>query len=170
MHNKEELSAVKPIFKDANLDAFDCGVPALNEYLKRYAYLNHQSGSSRAYIVTRGEKRVVGFYTLSYGDVAHSEAPERVKKVLGKYPVPVLLIARLAVDKAEQGIGLGAALVKDAILRAVQASDIAGLRAMLVHTKDGKAKAFYEKFGFEPSPVNQFHLYLLMKDIKKALE
>ncbi len=170
MCNKTKLSRIKPISKDINTDKFDCGIPVLNEYLEKYAYTNHQAGSSRTYTVTGSEDKVVGFYTLSFGDVSYKESSDRMKKGLGKYPVPVLVLARLAVDKTVQKIGLGAALVKDAVLRAVQASDIAGLRAVLVHAKDDKARTFYEKFGFEPSPVNKFHLYLLIKDIKKIFD
>jgi GNAT superfamily N-acetyltransferase len=88
-----------------------------------------------------------------------------VAKGLGGYPVPVILLARLAVDRTEQGKGLGAALLKDAILRAASAADIVGCRALLVHAKDKQAQAFYQRFGFEPSPVNELHLFLLMKDI-----
>lgn len=170
MNDKTQLSQVHSILKNSIINEFDCGVSELNNYLKKFAYQNHQAGSSRVYIVTGEENKVVAFYTLSFGSISYSDAPDRVKKGLGKYPVPVILLARLAVDKTQQGKGLGQALVKDAILRAYQASEIAGLRAILIHAKDEQAKNFYEQFGFSPSPIDKFHLYLLMKDIKNIVE
>ena len=160
--------AVMPLDKDHDLSSFDCGVESLNDYLRKYAYLNHQNRSARTYIAVRSG-RVVGYYTLAAGSVRCEETPQRVAQGLGQYPVPVILLARLGVDVAEQGRGLGKALLKGAVLRAAQASDIIGSRAVLTHAKDEKAKAFYSKFGFEPSPVNELHLYLLMKDIKNTL-
>jgi GNAT superfamily N-acetyltransferase len=149
---------------DHELSAFDCGAPALNDYLRKYAFQNHQSHSARTYVATRG-RRVVGYYTLAAASVGREEAPARVAKGMSRHPVPIILLARLAVDRAEQGKGLGAALLKDALLRAAQAADVIGCRAVLVHAKDEAAKRFYQKFGFEPSPVDELHLYLLMKDI-----
>src|SRR5438105_1194372 len=97
-------------------------------------------------------------------------SPARVAKGLARHPIPIILLARLAVDRGEQGKGLGAALLKDALLRAAQASDIIGCRAVLVHAKDQTAKAFYQRYGFEPSPVDDLHLYLLMKDLRASTE
>src|SRR5208337_3096221 len=154
--------------KGHDLSAFDCGVPRLNDYLRKYALTNHQNRSARTYVAERGE-RVVGYYTLAAGSVGREETPRRVAKGLGQYPVPVILLARLAVNMSEGGRGLGGGLVKDAILRAAQAADIIGVRALLTHAKDEAAKTFYQHFGFEPSPVNELHLFLLMKDIQKTL-
>ena len=168
MDGEEPLKRPSPLEKGHDVSRFDCGVESLDAYLRKYAYLNHQNRSARTYVATRG-RRVVGYYTLAAGSVSREETPRRVAQGLGQYPVPVVLLARLGVDSREQGKGLGKALLKDAILRALQASDVIGSRAILTHAKDDKARAFYTKFGFEPSPVNQFHLYLLMKDIKKAL-
>ncbi len=168
MKAETPLGRPTPLDRDYDVSSFDCGVVSLNDYLQKYAYLNHQNRSSRTYVAVRG-KRVVGYYTLAAGSVRCEETPPRVAKGLGRYPVPVILLARLGVDVAEQGRGLGKALLKDAILRAFQASGIIGCRAILTHAKDEKAKAFYGKFGFEASPVHEFHLYLLMKDIKKSL-
>ncbi len=150
------------------IDNFDCGNESLNSYLKRYAIINNQNGSSKTYVTTRGN-RVVGYYSLTLGSVTKEEAPPRVGRGLANYPVPVIIIARLAVDKTEQGAGIGKGLLKDALLRIIGAADIIGGRAVLVHTKHERAKSFYEHFGFEPSPIDQFHLYLLLKDIKKTL-
>ena len=107
--------------------------------------------------------------SLAYGSVSLEEAPQSVKSGLPKHPIPVILLARLPVDSTEQGRGLGAALLKDALLRTIQAADIAGLRAMLVHAKDDSAKRFYEKFGFEPSPIDAYHLFLRLSDILSSL-
>ena len=158
-----------PLEKGHDLAVFDCGVQRLNDYLRKYALTNHQNRSARTYVALRGE-RVVGYYTLAAGSVGREEAPRRVAQGLGQYPVPVILLARLAVDISEQGHGLGGGLLKDAILRAAQAADIIGVRALLIHAKDEAARTFYTRFGFEPSPVNELHLYLLMKDIQKTLE
>jgi GNAT superfamily N-acetyltransferase len=156
-----------PLTRHHDLTAFDCGAPALNDYLRKHALQNHQNRSARTYVTTR-DNRVVGYYTLAAGSVAHEGVPERVAKGLGKYPVPIILLARLAVDRTEQGKGVGAALLRDALLRALQAADLVGCRAVLVHAKDATAQAFYRKFDFEPSPIDELHLYLLIKDIQAS--
>jgi len=154
-----------PLAKGHDLTAFDCGTPALNDYLSKHALQNQQNRSARTY-VTVLENRVVGYYTLVAGSVSREDVPPRVAKGLGNYPVPIILLARLAVDQKEQGQGLGASLLKDALLRSAQASDIVGCRAVLVHAKNQTAQAFYRKFGLEPSPVDDLHLYVLVKDIR----
>jgi GNAT superfamily N-acetyltransferase len=168
MANEQPLPRPVPLTKAHELSAFDCGAPPLNEYLRKFALQNHQNHSARTYVTTRAQQ-VVGYYTLAAGSVGRADVPARIAKGLENYPVPVILLARLAVDRTEQGKGLGAALLKDALLRVAQASDIVGIRAMLVHAKDQQAKAFYQKFDFEPSPVDELHLYLLMKDIHANL-
>jgi GNAT superfamily N-acetyltransferase len=155
-----------PLDKRHDAAAFQCGAPPLDDYLRKYALQNHQNHSARTYVTTR-EGSIVGYYTLAAGSVRRDETPPRVAQGLGNYPVPIILLARLAVDRSEQGKGLGAALLKDAILRSAQAAEIVGCRALLVHAKDHTAQAFYRKFGFEPSPIDALHLYLLMKDIKR---
>ncbi len=157
-----------PLKRHHECDDFDCGVEPLNDYLKRFAWTNQQAGASRTYVTARG-KRVFGYYSLAYGSVEHEAAPQRVQKGLAKHPIPVMLLARLAVDRAEQGHGLGKGLLKDALLRTLQASKIAGLRAVIVHAKNDGAKAFYKRFGFQPSPLDEFHLMLLLKDLKKLV-
>ena len=155
-------------FIDRN--AFDCGVPALNEYLKQYALQNQKKHAARTYVATRGN-RTVGYYSLAYGSVSVKEVPQSVKSGLSRHPIPVILLARLAVDLSEQGHGLGAAmLLKDALLRTIQAAEIAGLRAMLVHAKDDAAMSFYEKFGFEASSIDTYHLFLRVSDILGSLK
>lgn len=154
--------------REHDRNSFDCGVQPLNDFLKKFAWQNQRKSSSRTYVATRGN-RIVGYYTLSFGGVSHEESPEIVSAGLGKYQIPVVLLARLAVDISEKGQGLGKGLLLDAFRRAVQASEIAGLRAFLVHAKDESAKAFYEKFDFDPSPENEFHLFLLISQIREYL-
>jgi GNAT superfamily N-acetyltransferase len=166
MDKEAPLSPPAPLDAGHDLAAFECGAPALNEYLRRYAYQNHQSNAARTYVATRGP-RVVGYYTLA-ASVRREETSARVAKGLARHPIPVILLARLAVDRAEQGKELGKALLRDALRRAAQAADLIGCRAVLVHAKDEAAKAFHQRFGFEPSPVDDLHLFLLMKDIKAS--
>jgi GNAT superfamily N-acetyltransferase len=117
--------------------------------------------------VLNGE--VIGYYSLSTASVEHEQAPERAKKGLARHPVPVIPIARLAVDHTWQGKGLGAALLLDALRRVVSAADIVGIRAVLVHAKDEAAKRFYQHFDFDPSPVDPMHLFLLVKEIARLI-
>lgn len=162
------LTSPIPLEPRHDLTAFDCGVPALNNYLKKYALQNQQSQSARTYVATRAD-RVVGYYTLAAGSARREETPARVAKGLAAHPVPVILLARLAVDETEKGKRLGAGLLKDALTRAAVAADIIGCRAIMVHAKDERASAFYQRFGFEPSPSDPFRMFLLMKDLKASL-
>ena len=148
--------------------AFDCGSTALNDFLRKYAALNQRNDSARPYVVARG-RRIVGYFTLAAGSVGYDETTARMRKGLARHPVPVILLARLAVDRTEQGQGLGKALVKDAMRKTMQAAGIIGCRAVLVHAKDKAAKRFYQGFGFEPSPVDEFRLFLLMKDFRASI-
>ncbi|HEY3972418.1 MAG TPA: GNAT family N-acetyltransferase [Candidatus Sulfotelmatobacter sp.] len=163
------LSKVEVISASHDLTGFDCGLhQSLNDWLKRFALVNQKNESARTYIVHRGNS-VVGYYSISAGSVSIEEASTRISKGLARHPIPVILLARLAVDKDEQGTGLGKALLKDALARIVQAADIVGARAVLVHAIDEPARRFYEHFGFEPSPIHELRLMLLMKDLRKAL-
>ena len=159
------LSSPVPIAEEHQTDSFDCGVAPLNEYLRQYALANNQNRSSRTYVAMNGS-RIAGYYTLSNGSVNHDEAPVRVVHGLGRYPIPITLLARLAVDQSEKGKGIGRGLLKDAVLRCYQASELVGSRAIVTHAKDEEAKSFYQRFQFAPSPMNEFHLYLLMKDVR----
>lgn len=145
---------------------FDCGIEILNEYLRKHALQNQYSQGARSYVATRN-KIIVGYFTLAYGSVSPEKAPLRITQGLGRYPIPLLILARLAVDINEKGKGLGKALLKQALLKAIQASEIAGLRAVLVHAKDENSKAFYQRYGFISSPLDELSLYLLMKDVRK---
>jgi GNAT superfamily N-acetyltransferase len=168
MATQDPLTSPVPLEKNHDVSTFDCGVEPLNEFLHRFAWQNQQNRSARSYESLRGS-RVVGFYSLAAASVRRDEATPRVAKGLANHPIPVFLIAQLAVDQNEKGRGLGAALLKDALLRSLQAADIVGCRAVVVHAKDGVAQAFYRKYGFESSPIDEFHLLLLMKDIKANL-
>lgn len=145
---------------------FDCGREELNRFLARYALANQQAGSARTYVAIAGEM-VVGYYSLAVGEVAYGGAPERLSKGLARHPIPIMLLARLAVAIIWQGKGLGSGLLKDAMGRTLQAAEIAGIRALAVHAMDERARAFYEHFGFAPSPTDPLHLFLLLKDIKR---
>jgi predicted N-acetyltransferase YhbS len=145
---------------------FDCGVEPLNIYLKQYALQNQKKGIVRNYVTCR-DHRVAAYYSLAYGSVAQTEAPAKMIKGTGKYPVPVVLLARLAVDLGDKGRGLGKALLKNAVLRTLQAAEIAGLKAIVVHAKDDQAKAFYEKHGFIPSSQDRMHLFFPLNPLRK---
>lgn len=168
MKSKDSLRPPELLTEDHDVSVFGCGKAPLNQYLKRYALANQQNEISRTYVATR-DKRVVGYYTLTFGSVSHDEATAKIKAELPQYPIPIILLARLAVDQKEAGKGLGKGLLKDALLRTVQAADIAGLRAMLTHAKDEEAKQFYLRYGFEESPIQPLTLMLSIKDIRASL-
>jgi GNAT superfamily N-acetyltransferase len=164
------LSKVEAISDSHDVSRFDCGAhQSLDEWLKRFALGNQKNESARTYVVHRSGV-VVGYYSVSAGSVSLEESPARIVKGLARHPIPVILLARLAVDKGEQGTGLGKALLKDALARIAQAADIVGARAVLVHAIDESARKFYQHFDFELSPVHELQLMLLMKDLRKALE
>jgi len=161
--------AVRKLLPADEIDVFDCGQAALNQYLQRFALSNQKAHSAQTY-VSCCDGVVVGFYSLAVGSVAPIDAAPRVIKGLARYPVPVMVLARLAVDLQHQGVGLGKALLKDALLRTAQAADIAGIRALLVHAKDDAARQWYLNWEFEPSPTDPLHLYLLLKDLKAMVD
>jgi GNAT superfamily N-acetyltransferase len=169
-HQKPLLSKVEPISESHDVSPFDCGThESFNDWLKRFALTNQRNESARTYVVHRNGS-VVGYYYISAGSVSLEEAPTRIAKGLARHPIPVILLARLAVDRDEKGTGLGKALLKDALARIAQAADIVGARAVLFHAIDEQARKFYEHFDFEPSPIHELQLMLLMKDLRKALE
>jgi GNAT superfamily N-acetyltransferase len=159
---------IEKLRRNHPIEPFDCGREALNRFLIRYALQNQQAGASQTYVAV-SESEITGYYTLVVGQVEYDDAPERLTKGLAKHPVPIMLLARLAVASNWQGKGLGAGLLKDAIMRTVQAADIAGIRAFAVHAKDDEAKALYKRFDFLVSPSDPFHLFRLMKDIRAQL-
>lgn len=147
------------------VDGFDCGREPLNRFLIRHALQSQRSGASQTYLAL-ADDNVVGYYTLVVGEVAYDDAPDRLVKGLAHHPLPIMLLARLAVSLTWQGQKLGAGLLKDAMLRTLQAAGIAGIRALAVHAKDDTARAFYEHFDFIPSPTDPRHLFLLLKDVR----
>ena len=151
------------------IDKFDCGRDALNRFLIRYALQNQQAEASQTYLALADEE-VVGYYTLVVGQIEYNQAPERLKKGLARYPVPIMLLARLAIAMPPRGKGLASGLLKDAILRTLNAADIAGIRALAVHAKDDAARAFYEHYDFAPSPGDPYHLFRLIKDLRTLLK
>lgn len=163
-----DLSVVEALTAAHSTTNFDCGKQELNLFLQRFALMNQSSGGARTFVVHR-DLSVVGYYSLSAGSVTREEAPVRVAKGLGGYAIPVILLARLAVDRREQGKGLGAALLKDALIRSAGVAETIGIRAVLVHAMDEEARGFYERFEFEPSPTDPLHLLLLMKDLRAGL-
>jgi GNAT superfamily N-acetyltransferase len=162
-----DISAPEHLTAAHDVSAFDCGEPALNDWLKKRALANEESGASRTYVVCAGGL-VVGYYALASGGVALVQAPGRVKRNMPE-PVPVMIIGRLARDRAWKGRDLGPSLLRDAIVRTLQAAEIAGIRAILVDAISEKAKRFYETHGFQASPVDPMVLMITVADAEKAL-
>jgi GNAT superfamily N-acetyltransferase len=166
---EEPLSLPVLLTQEHEIVGFDCGKAPLNDFLIKYALQNQASGGARTYVLTRG-KRVISYYSLAPASVMPADAPARVMKGQGRYPVPVILMARFALDLKEQGKGYGKTLFRDALRRALAGAEAIGGRAFLVHAKDDEARAFYAHFGMEASPTNPLHLFLLFKDIRKSLD
>ena len=152
-----------------DVEFFDCGQEDLNRFLVRFALPSQQGGSSNTFVALV-DSEVVGYYTLVSSQVQYEDAPERLRKGLARHPVPMMVIARLAVAKHWQGKRLGTGMLRDAVLRTLQAIKIASnFRGILVHAKDENARRFYERFDFVPSPSDPLHLMVLLKDLRKAL-
>ena len=159
---------VEKLRRDHQLDDFDCGEAPLNRFLLRHALQNQQMGASQTYVALSGS-RISGYYTLVFGEVAYADAPERFQKGAARHPVPLMVLARLAVAEDFKGQGLGGALLKDAMLRALAAAEIAGLRALAVYAKSEDARRFYAHFDFVASPSDPLHMLFLLKDIRALL-
>ncbi|MFM8900051.1 MAG: GNAT family N-acetyltransferase [Burkholderiales bacterium] len=160
------LLSPQPLDASHRLDGFDCGKPALNDWLLRYARQAQGSGSAKTFVVGDAS-RVAGYFSLTVGQIDSREAPERVRRGIGQYPIPVVILARLAVDTQDRGGGLGVGMLQDAIRRTVAIPEQAGIRALLTHPIDASAEAFYRRFGFEPTPLRQQQLILLLKDARR---
>lgn len=163
------LLRIEKLQRAHDVENFDCGNEALNRFLTRYALQNHQAGASQTYVAMSHDE-VIGYYTLVVGQVDYANAPERLTKGLARHPVPIMLLARLAIAQAWQGKGVGSGLLKDAMLRTLGAAEIAGIRAFAVHAKNDQARAFYERFDLIPSPADAYHLFILLKDVRAALQ
>jgi GNAT superfamily N-acetyltransferase len=160
---------IEKLRREHDLSQFDCGNTTLNTWLQKYAWTNQQADSAKTYVAL-AENRVAGYYALTTGSVHRHESPERIAKGLANHPIGIVLLARLAVDNAHQGKGLGKALLFDALTRIEEAADIVAVRAVMVHAIDEAARRFYEHFEFEPSPLDPFQLLLLLKDLRKAIK
>ena len=160
---------IAPLSRAHDRTGFDCGEPALDEFLARYARQNQDRGISRSYVATRpGGKRVAGYFTLSTGSVEIRDLPEQERRRLPKHPVPVIHLGRLAVDRAAAGQGLGEALLVEALRIALRASEAVGAYAVEVVAKNEAARAFYLRYGFVSLQDDRLHLYLSMETVRRA--
>lgn len=148
------------------LEDFDCGNQALNDWLIRHARQAQGSGSAKTFVVTDNDQ-VLGYFSLTVGQIDTLDAPPRIGKGMGQYPLPVVILARLAVSRHHQGSGIGFGLLQDAIRRTLLIAEQAGIRAMLTHPIDEKAAYFYTRFGFIRSPLREQQLLLLLKDARR---
>lgn len=161
----------QPLGGEHRINEFSCGVGSLDVWLVKHARAAAGAGSARTYVVVDStQDRVAGYHALSLASVEHADATPRAQKGMPRNPIPAMLVARLAVDRAVQGKGIGAFLLRDAVGRALSVAEQAGMRLLLVHAVDEDARAFYEHFGFEASPTDPMNLQLLVKDIRLALD
>jgi len=157
-----KLHAPQPLTADHQLNTFNCGETSLDEWLKRRALLNQSNGASRTFVVVDESQLVMGYYALAAGAVHHQDATRSIRQNMPD-PLPVMVLARLAVDLRAQGIQLGAGLLRDAVERSLAVAQNAGVRALLVHALHDRAKQFYLYFGFQASPVHPLTLMLPLK-------
>jgi predicted N-acetyltransferase YhbS len=160
------LTAPEPLQSRHQTSGFDCGVKALDDWLKRRAGVNQASGASRTYVVCEGDE-VRAYYALAAGSVDMANAPGRFRRNMPD-PVPVLLLGRIAVDVSLRGQGIGGALVRDAGARVLQAADVVGIRGILVHAISDEDRRFYEAVGFEQSPLDPMTLMMTLADLAAA--
>ncbi len=161
------INAPTLLTAEHQLSAFGCGQFALDDWLKRRALPNQDTGASRTYVIA-SDGFVIGYYALASGAVTTSEAPGKIRRNMPD-PIPVMILARFAVDNTWQGKGLGADLLQDAVLRTMQAAAIGGMRAMMVHAKDISAVSFYEKHGFIGSEIRPLTLFLPLHPLPDGL-
>ena len=157
-----KLHAPQPLTADHQLNTFNCGETSLDEWLKRRALLNQASGTSRTFVAVDENHTVMGYYALAAGAVHHQDATRSARQNMPA-PLPVMVLARLAVDLRAQGMQLGAGLLRDAVERSLAVAQNAGVRALLVHALHERAKQFYLYFGFQASPVHPLTLMLRLK-------
>lgn len=160
------LRGPEPLSIQHRLDGFDCGKLALNDWLLRHARQAQGSGSAKTFVVA-DDDRVAGYFSLTVGQIDTLDAPERIRKGMGQYPLPVVILTRLAVSAQDQGRGIGFGLLQDAIRRTMLIAEQAGIRAMLTHPIDEDAVRFYTRFGFIASPLREQQLLLLLKDARR---
>ncbi|MFG1748845.1 GNAT family N-acetyltransferase [Streptosporangium sandarakinum] len=166
-----KLAPLQLLRRSHRMEEFDCGSPAQSDWLRRYGRMAHTAGTSRVYVVEDLDaERVVGYYALAAGSMTAPSAPERLLKGVGRRDQPVILLTRLGVDRAAQGVGLGRALVADALRRVGNVADQIGVRALLIHCENEAARGFYTRIAeFESSPTDPLHLVLLTKDLRRSL-
>lgn len=162
-----QFSPPEKLTSSYDLSQFACGESSLDNWLKRRALQNEEAGASRTYVLRAG-REIAGYYALATGAIAHEEATGKVRRNMPD-PVPVIILGRLAIASKFQGRGIGTALLRDAVLRIVQAAEIAGIRAILVHAISDQAKRFYEKHGFTPSPADPMTLMITVAEVAKIL-
>jgi predicted N-acetyltransferase YhbS len=160
------LSRPEPLGPQHRLEGFDCGKQTLNDWLVRHARQAQGSGSAKTFVVSEDD-RVAGYFSLTVGQIDTLDAPERIRKGMAQYPIPVVILARLAVSRQHQGRGIGIGLLQDAIRRTLLIAEQAGIRAMLTHPIDEEATKFYSRFGFIASPLREQQLVLLLKDARR---
>lgn len=160
------LRGPEPLGPQHRLEGFDCGKPTLNDWLLRHARQAQGSGSAKTFVVV-DDDRVAGYFSLTVGQIDTLDAPERIRKGMGQYPLPVVILARLAVSTTDQGRGIGIGLLQEAIRRTMLIAEHAGIRAMLTHPIDEDATRFYTRFGFIASPLREQQLLLLLKDARR---
>lgn len=161
------LAAPEPLADRHTVTDFNSGIPSLDEWLKRRALANQASGASRTFVTCEGVK-VVGYYALASGAVNVVAAPGRFRRNMPD-PIPVVLLARLAVDRSCQGQGIGRGLFRDAAKRVINAADAIGIRGIIVHAISDQAKAFYVALGFEPSHLEPTTLMVTLADLRATL-
>ena len=165
------FSDPEPLQRTHTLDGFDCGRPEIDTWLIRHAFAGDAARSARTYVVSDAEQqRVVGYHALAAGSIERDAGTVRAARGMPRHPMPVVLLARLAVDRSVAGKGIGSWLLRDAMPRAVTAADAIGIRALLVHAIDDNARAFYMHHSLEPSPTDPRHLMILIKDIHAAID
>lgn len=163
----DQVTPPERLSANHDLSGFDSGVPSLDDWLRRRARQNEVSGASRTYVVCAG-RRVVGYYSLALGAISHPEAPGRIKRNMPD-PIPVMVLGRLAVDRAFQGRGMGTGLLQDAVLRTMRVAEIAGIRAIVVHAISEDAKLYYQKYGFVSSPINLLTVMITIVEAARML-
>lgn len=165
-----ELAAPTLLTAAHRLDAFDCGKPALNQWLQRHARQAQNSGSAKTFVTAAADGEVFGYFSLTVGQVDALDAPERVRKGMGHYPIPVMILARLAVALRRQGSGVGGGLLQDAVTRTLAIAELAGIRTLLTHPIDAGAAGFYRHHGFTASPLHERQLLMPLKNARRVQE
>jgi GNAT superfamily N-acetyltransferase len=162
------LSSPEPLTTEHEIEAFDCGQTVLDNWLRRRALANQSSGASRTYVVCE-DKRVVAFYAIASGAIAQADVSGKFRRNMPE-PIPIVVLARLAVDRAYQGRGLGRGMFRDAARRVAQAADSIGIRGIIVHAISEEARRFYVTLGFDPSPADAMTLMVTLRDLSRALD